>query len=101
MENHISSVIKNKKNTNVNVTKGVNTNVKRYNVNAERTARLLSEKLNDPESFLFYCKVAHQLPENLIWSNLEQAKTGKNPRAYFTFLCKLKMPVDKVVDNNN
>lgn len=94
MENHISGVIKNKKNTNVNVNNRVITNVKRYNVNAERTARLLAEKLSDPESFLFYCKVAHALPENVIWSNLEQAKSGRNPRAYFTFLCKINMAVD-------
>lgn len=66
-------------------------NVKRYNVNAEKTAKLIAEKLHDENSFLFFCKVAHQLPENVIWRNLEQAQGGKNPRAYFTFLCKLEM----------
>ena len=77
---------------NVNKTK-VN-NVKRYNVNAEQTAKLIAERLHDENSFLFFCKVAHRLPENVIWSNLEQAQGGKNPRAYFTFLCKLEMDKD-------
>lgn len=85
--NHISHIIKD----NVNVIETKTNNVKRYNVNAEKTAHLLAEKLNDENSFLFFCKVAHQLPENKIWSNLEQALNGKNPRAYFTFLCKMNM----------
>ncbi len=74
-----------------NVNNNKTNNVKRYNVNAERLAKQLADKLNDKDSFLFFCKVAHQLPENVIWNNLEQAQGGKNPRAYFTFLCKLGM----------
>jgi len=74
-----------------NVNNNKTNNVKRYNVKAETLAKSIAEKLNDEKSFLFFCKVAHQLPENVIWNNLEQAQGGKNPRAYFTFLCKLNM----------
>lgn len=76
--------------SNVNVNKEVN-NVKRYNVNAETIARQLADKLDDQKSFLYFCKVAHQLNESQIWSNLEQAQKGRNPRAYFAFLCNLSM----------
>lgn len=63
-----------------------------YNVtDVRRIADTLVEKLNDPNSYKFFCKVAWQLPENRIYLNLEQALSGKNPKAYFTFLCKLEL----------
>lgn len=75
---------------NVNVNPKVINNVNASNVQA--TASKLAQSLNDPNSFKFYCKVARALPENVIWSNLEQAQTKRKPAAYFTFLCKLTIP---------
>lgn len=64
-----------------------------YNIReVQSIAGRIAEKLNDPQSFRFFCKVAWRLPEYVIWANLEQAMTSKkNPKAYFTFLCKLSM----------
>lgn len=63
-----------------------------YNIKeVQSIASRIADKLNNPLSFKFYCKVAWKLPKYMIWQNLEQALTGKNPRAYFTFLCKLNM----------
>ena len=74
---------------NVNVNKPETNNVNVNNVRA--TAHKLVERLDDPNSIKFFYKVARQLPEHVIWANVEQALTGRNPRAYFTFLCKLSM----------
>lgn len=71
---------------NVNVNK-----LKTNNVNVSSIATKLVEKLDDPKSYRFFCKVARSLPESVIWVNLEQAMTGKNPKAYFTFLCQMSM----------
>ena len=75
-------------NVNVNKTKLNNVN------NVKDIALKLSDKLSDPNSYRFFCKVAWKLPEHQIWANLEQALTGKNPKAYFTFLCNREL-VDK------
>lgn len=72
---------------NVNVKKPRLNNV----INVKTTANKLVDKLGDPDSYKFFCKVAWDLPENVIWNNLEQAMSGRNPKAYFTFLCKLSM----------
>lgn len=78
--------------SNVNVNNINTNNVKRYNVNKVREiAYKLSDKLNDPNSFKYFCKVANKLPESVIWSNYEQSISGRNPKAYFTFLCNLEM----------
>jgi uncharacterized protein YycO len=58
---------------------------------ARNVASKLVTKLNDPTSFKFFCKISYKLPENKIWSAYEQALTGRNPKAYFTFLCKLEL----------
>lgn len=91
----LNQVIEDKRyNVNNNKTNNVN-NVKRaygYNIaDVRKRATLIADKLNDQKSINFYYKVCWQLPENIIWNNLEQAQGGKNPRAYFTFLCKLSM----------
>lgn len=68
-----------------------------YNItDVQRTATKLVDTFNDPDSFEFYCKVAWNLPESMIWNKVELAKVksrGK-PAAYFTFLCKLEMTDD-------
>lgn len=60
-------------------------------INVRATANKLTGKLGDPGSYQYFCKVAWKLPESLIWSHLEQAMGGTNPKAYFTFLCNLSM----------
>lgn len=59
--------------------------------NVRQIAHKLCDKLNDPSSFEYFCKVAWHLSEGQIWSNLEQASGGHNPKAYFTFLCNLEL----------
>lgn len=54
-------------------------------------ATLIADKLNDHKSINFYYKVCWKLPEHIIWYNLEQALTGRNPKAYFTFLCNIAL----------
>lgn len=66
-------------------TKG-NTNSYRI-VEVQQTAHKLADQLNNPGSFKFYCKMAWRLPEHKIWSNLEQALTGRDPKKYFSWLC--------------
>lgn len=74
--------------SNVNVKKPeVNTNVNVNNVRAKATR--LSQKLNDQNSFKFFCKVAWKLPESFIEETLEQALTKGRPAAYFTAVCKV------------
>ena len=72
---------------NVNVKTNKTNNV----INVKHIANKLFTKLDDPQSYKFFCKVAWSLPEYMIWNNLEQAKCGRNPKAYFTFLCNLSM----------
>ncbi|CAB4132405.1 hypothetical protein UFOVP253_15 [uncultured Caudovirales phage] len=78
----------NVKRLNVHLTKLNNVNV----LNVEATAYKLEEKLHDTHSFNFFCKVARNLPENVIWSEAEKALTkGRNPAAYFTVACSAIM----------
>lgn len=77
---------------NDNVVKTINNNVNVYGRNEkDNIADKLVDELNNPVSRNFYCKVAWRLSEGQIWSNLEKAKQGKNPRRYFTWLCKKQM----------
>jgi hypothetical protein len=82
-------ILKTRNYPNVN---NVKTTKHKNNVNNVRAiAMRLSEKLKDDHSHDYFLKVAWHLPEATIWNNLEQAQTGKNPRAYFTFLCNLSL----------
>lgn len=54
-------------------------------------AHKLSESLNDPESFEFFCKVARNLPESVIWSTLEKAQGKSRPAAWFSKTCSILM----------
>lgn len=91
--NNVNNV-KNKVTNNVINVKIANNN-KKINSNnlteVRARANTLADKLNDHKSINFYYKICWYLPENVIWRNLEQAQGGNNPRAYFTFLCKLEM----------
>lgn len=81
----LNQVLPNVNNVKTNKTNNVNV------LGVKSIALKLTERLNDPDSYRFFCKVAWSLPENVIWNNLEQAQKGRNPKAYFTFLCKLSM----------
>lgn len=59
---------------------------------ADRIADQLEAKLGGGEkSRPFYCKVAYELTEGSIFSNLELALKGRSPQRYFTWLCKKSM----------
>lgn len=59
---------------------------------AESLAHRLVEVFKQPDYFKFYCKVAHTLPENKIWNNVEQAQSAKaTPARLFTWLCQKDM----------
>ncbi len=68
---------------------------KNTNTKTLTTVRLIatqiSEKLNNPLRFKYYCKVAWKLPESTIWLNLEAAMSGKEPEKLFSYLCKQDM----------
>lgn len=51
----------------------------------------LVKELGNEDYRAFYCKVAYKLPEAVIWTSLEIAKTGKHPAKYFTWLVKRAM----------
>lgn len=94
MENPTSSVSEiltntkhNVANVNVNKTNTNNVNVNRIQVIANK----LVERLDDPNSYKFFCMVAWNLPERYIWVSLEQALTGRNPKRYFSFLCNIEL----------
>lgn len=77
-------------NVNVRYSKPVVTS----NVNVQSIrgiAHKLSESLNDPDSFEFFCKVARNLPESVIWSKLEIAQTKGRPAAWFSKTCSILM----------
>jgi hypothetical protein len=54
-------------------------------------ATSLVDKLNNPDSRKYYCKVAYKLPENIIWLHLETALKGRSPQKYFSWLCNKSM----------
>lgn len=70
-------------NTNTN-----NTNTKPSVTDVRSKAQYLSDKLNNPSRFLYYCKVVWRLPEHQIDLCLEQALNGNNPANYFSWLTK-------------
>ena len=89
--NEATKVITN--NVNVQNTASQN-NVKRSfakSKDAERIARMLVEKLEDDASFKFFCKVAHTLPESVIWKCYESSQGARSPRKLFTWLCNKEM----------
>ena len=82
-------------NNNVNVKYKYLNNVNNVKANkVNYIAEKLAVELNDKKSLNYYRKVAWKLSESSIYTNLEQAKTGKNPPAYFTWLCN-RLLVDK------
>lgn len=86
----LGDIYKTRKITNVNVKKTSNSN--NVNVNNVRAiAMKLATTLKDECSLDYFLKVAWHVPEATIWSNLEQAQRGRNPRAYFTFLCNMEL----------
>lgn len=76
-------------NVNINVSKSTsnNVNVKQVRLIADKLVR----KLDDSHSYRFFCKVARQLPEHIIWANLEQAQTKDKPSAYFAATCSAQI----------
>jgi len=56
---------------------------------ARAIATRIADKLDDAQSFKFFCKVAYNLPEHLIWDNLEVALTKNRPAAYFSRVCNI------------
>ena len=73
--------------SNVNVNHSNTNNVN----NVRAIASKLTEKLDDPHSFKYFCMVAWNLPESYIWTSMEQALTGREPKKYFSFLCNLEL----------
>lgn len=89
--NEATKVTKN--NVNVQNT-ALKNNVKRgfaKSQDAERVARMLVEKLDDEGSFKFFCKIAHKLPESVIWQAYEQAQGARSPKRLFTWLCNKEL----------
>lgn len=60
-------------------------------------ANKLCRELSNEDRFDYYCKVAWNLPENIIWSDLESAKKGRDPQRLFSWLCKQKMKQDEAL----
>ena len=82
MNNEVNNLTNNDNVTMNNVSK-----FKIYNSKDIIADKLIAELGN--ESYrVFYCKVAYKLSESQIWSALEQAKKGKYPAKYFTWLVK-------------
>lgn len=67
-----------------------NTNTRTL-VEVRQIAQKLSDKLNNPSRFDYYCKVAWRLPDSKIWSHLETALAGRDPIRYFSFLTNMEM----------
>lgn len=85
IDNYINS-------NNDNVSKTNNNNVNDNEQAKNLIAQKLVDKLDNPDGWLFYCKVAWRLPENIVWSNLELAQDkGRDPKVYFSWLCKRSM----------
>jgi len=85
---------------NVNGVYRVNNNVNGNNGGVERLigyntqdaiADKLCKELNNPQYRAFYCKVAYKLSEAQIWNTLEQAKKGRSPAKYFSWLVSKQM----------
>lgn len=91
MSNPASSVADIARNTKTLVNSGINTTTTKTLVEVRSIAQKLSDKLNNPSRFEYYCKVAWKLPEHRIWINLEIALTGNSPARYFSFLCSKEM----------
>lgn len=79
-------------------TKTINNNVNVIKNNNNKTlqeVRLiverLQQKLPNPLAKRFYYKIAWNLPESYIWTSVEQALTGHDPKKYFSFLCNLEL----------
>lgn len=76
-------------NDNVSLTNNINVNATSKEKEVNYLVDNMMRKLDaDLSSRLFYCKVAWNLPESVIYNNLEKAMTGHNPQRYFTWLCK-------------
>lgn len=84
-------------NVNVNHNHNVNNDNVTYKDKKQRaaevrsTANKIADTLKEPQNIKFFYKAAWNLPESIIWTNLEQSLTKKNPGAYFVTLCKLEM----------
>lgn len=58
----------------------------------EAIASDLARRFGNDQYRSFYCKVAYNLPENIIYQNVETAfAKGKNPAKLFSFLCSKAM----------
>jgi hypothetical protein len=76
-------------NTSDSEVKNTNTNT---SVKSLREVQLIANKLEQalgkqiPSRYPYYCKVARELPENLIWNSLEAAMKGQYPPRLFSYL---------------
>lgn len=58
----------------------------------EAIALKLCAKLESPGSYEMYLKIAWALPEDRIWANYEQSRSGtKNKNGLFNWLCRRDM----------
>lgn len=56
---------------------------------AEKIARYLVEKLDNPEGWKFYCKIAYTLPASKIYELCEYSlQKAHNPKKYFSTIAK-------------
>ena len=81
-----------KKNINVNENNVANNESKKANYERSRAIDIIAldlcDKLENRDSYKFYCKIAWRLQPSVIYNNLEQALKGREPAKLFTYLCK-------------
>lgn len=76
----------------VNINNNDNVKIRRSEAEVNSIAGMLVEKLSNPESRRYYCKVAMSLSESEIAINLETAlRSSRDPQRYFTWLCQRAM----------
>lgn len=54
----------------------------------EQIAQDLCDRLDNPGAYKWYMKLAWYLPPNILYKNLEKARSGRSPQALFTWLCQ-------------
>lgn len=79
-----------------NTRDSVNNN-KTTNTKTLAEVQQIASKLEDclgkqiPSRYEYYCKVAWNLPEHVIWLSLESAMKGRSPQRLFSYLTTLQM----------
>lgn len=80
--------------TNTNTSSSSDSVIIKNNTNTKTLAQVqfIATKLESslgrqvPSRYEYYCKVAWQLPEHIIWQCLESASKGRSPQRLFSYL---------------